>query len=716
LEHALALNGILSSALTALQTNTAALGVVSNNVANLNTQGYARRVVNEQALNVGGQLAGVDIADVQRVADKFLAQETLSAGSASAQYGAANDVFSQLNGILGKPGDGSALTTKLDNIFANLGSAALSPSQSASRVGVLNSFQDLANSVSSLSTSISGLQTQVDQQVSASIGSVNGLIKQIYDLNQQAATAKAAGDNASGTLDQRDLAAQNLAQLIGVRTSEQPDGKLTVMTQDGVNLVGDTYAQLTYAGGATNGSYGPINIANVNPATGQSIGPNQAFDAHLGSGKLKGLIDMRDGALSDLQQELGTFAQQTALAFNAQHNANAAFPPPTQLAGRNTGLLGGDALNFSGKTVIAVADNGGDLVSRVDVDFGAGTLSVDGGAAKSFGGTIGGFVSALNNALGANGSASFADGALTLSGKSGNGVVVQDDATTPSARGGVGFSQFFGLNDLFHTGAPSIVTTGLSAGDASGFAAGGKMDFTLKGPNGEIAKQASVTIAAGMSIGNVVTAMNTAFGGQASFALGADGSLTMNNSAANAGYQLNVTNDTTARGTTGMSFTQLFDLGISQESAPAMNFSLNPAIAASPQRLAFAAPSITASSVAGDAIVSHGDSRGILALQNLSSVRQSFGQVGAIGAQAATLNDYAGAFYQDVATRSQDAGTNNTAQSDRLTEAQSRQSANSGVNLDEELSNMMTYQQAYSAGARMLDVAQKLYDTLLQVQ
>lgn len=66
------LNGITSSALSALQTNTAALRVVSNNIANVNTAGYARRVVDLQTLNVGGELGGVDIADIQRVTDQYL--------------------------------------------------------------------------------------------------------------------------------------------------------------------------------------------------------------------------------------------------------------------------------------------------------------------------------------------------------------------------------------------------------------------------------------------------------------------------------------------------------------------------------------------------------------------------------------------------------------------------------------------------------------------
>jgi len=712
----LTLNGIMASALTALQTNSAALRVVSNNVANMNTPGYARRVVDEEPLTAGGQLTGVDIADIQRVADQFLTQETLGAQAGAAQYGAENDILNQLNGIVGQPGDGSDLSTKLDNIFAALSTASMSPSSSASGQGVLNAFQDMASTISNLSSSITTLQNQTDQQVVASIGSVNTLIKQVYDLNQQINTANAQGDTSSGLLDQRDQAVQSLAQLVGVRTSTNPNGEITVMTQDGVNLVGDTYAQLSYTGGANNGSYGSIAISNINPQTGQAIGTSDVFDPHLGSGKIKGLIDMRDGTLGDLQQELGSFARQTALAFNAQHNANAAFPPPSSLDGENTGLLSSDALNFTGKTTVAIADQSGNLVSRVDVDFGAGTLSVDGGPATSFGGTIGGFVTALNSALGANGSASFANGQLAVAANGGNGVVIQDDATTPSSRGGVGFSQFFGLNDLFTTGAPSILTTGLSSSDAGGFANGGTMQFALKGPDGSIAKQASVTLTSSMTIGDVVGALNTAFGGAASFALDSNGQLAMTPAAAYANYALNVTNDTTSRGTTGMSFTQLFGLGVHEAAAPATNFAVNSAITTSPDLLAFGQPSITPASVAGDAIVTPGDARGILALQNLSSTQQGFPAVGGLGAQSATLNEFAGAFYQDIATRSQAVTAANATQSDRLTEAQARQSSDSGVNLDEELSNMMIYQQAYAAGARILSAVDQLYNTLLQIQ
>jgi len=443
------LNGIAASAISALKTNSAALGVVANNVSNLNTPGYARRIVNQQTLSAGGQLMGVDIATIQRVSNQFLAQEQLSASGASSQYDTMAGLFSQLNGLLGSPGDNQSLATQLTNLSAAFATASQAPTSSAGRTGVMNALNSLAQTFSNVSSTISSLRSQVDQQAVNSIASTNTLIKQVYDLNTQIKTANAGGNTASALLDQRDVVLGNLAQVMGIKTSNNADGSVNVSTADGVNLVSNTYAQLSYSGSAQNGAYNSITIQDMNPANGQTIGSPFALDPHLDGGSLKGLIDMRDQVLGGLSQTLGNLAQQTALAFNAQSNANAAYPPPTTLAGRDTGLLSGDGLNFTGKTTIAVANSSGNLVSRIDVDFTAGTLKVDGGAAVSIGTTVGSFTTALNTALGGNGSASFANGQLSVSATGSNGILVQDDATTPSSRGGTGFSQFFGLNDLF---------------------------------------------------------------------------------------------------------------------------------------------------------------------------------------------------------------------------------------------------------------------------
>ena len=125
----MSLNGIAASAISALKTNSAALGVVADNVANLNTPGYARRIVNQQTLSAGGQLMGVDIATIQRVSNLFLAQEQLSASGASSQYDTMAGLFSQLNGLLGSPGDNQSLATQLTDLASAFATASQAPTR-----------------------------------------------------------------------------------------------------------------------------------------------------------------------------------------------------------------------------------------------------------------------------------------------------------------------------------------------------------------------------------------------------------------------------------------------------------------------------------------------------------------------------------------------------------------------------------------------------------
>ena len=176
----MSLSGIMSSALSALQTNTEALRVTSNNIANLNTTGYARRVVNEQTQSYGGQLGGVDIATVERVIDQYLGKETLSATGTSSQYDTQASMYGQLNGILGAPGDDTALTTQLTDVSTALGQAVLAPTDSATQLGALSSFQSLATQISSLAGQIQGLRSQADQQIASAASQANTLIKQSY--------------------------------------------------------------------------------------------------------------------------------------------------------------------------------------------------------------------------------------------------------------------------------------------------------------------------------------------------------------------------------------------------------------------------------------------------------------------------------------------------------------------------------------------------------
>ena len=708
----MSLDGILSSGLSAVQTNSSALRVTADNIANVNTPGYVRRVVQQQTLAPGGVLSGVELANVQRIVDQYLDTEVLSANGNSSRYDVQSTIMDQFNSALGSPGDGNSLGAGMDAIYAALGQASLDPSSLTSRMGTLNDMGTFAQTISSLSDSVASLRAGADQQISTAVSQANTLIQQIVQLNPQIQHAMTVGDTGTGLLDQRDSLVQQLSQLMGIRTTSQPDGRLFISTLDGVQLVGDNYSVLSCS--PTNGpSFNPITIQTRNVLSGQPVGSPRTFDAHSATGQLRGLLDVRDGALASIASELGSYAQTVAQAFNAVHNASAAVPPPTTLDGRQTGLLDTDSLNFTGATTLGITDSGGKLLHKVNIDFDAGTLSVDGGPSSGIGGTVGSFVTALNSALGANGTASFASGVLTLSATGNNGIVIADDPNNRTSRAGTGFSQFFGLNDLFVSAGNMIPATGLQSGDTAGFAPGGSISLLLKGPAGQRVGETTVAVT-GTTIGDMVAALNSAFTGKATFALDPNGQLQVTPAAAYSGYDLEVTLDTTARGTTGESFSSLFGMGTSEQMARAQSFRLADGVANSPEALAFAQPSLTSGSLLGDTVVTPGDNRGLLALQDLVNQTHPFAGAGAIPTRNVTFGDYAAAFYQDVASRGNAIDTSKSAEDTRLNLAKQKQSEKEGVNLDQELENMTVLQQAYNAGARLLQVAKELYDELLQ--
>ncbi len=83
----MSLTNIMSSATTGLMAAQTGLRTVSDNIANVNTAGYVRKVVNQAPLVASGMGVGVDITGISRAADAFLQRAALTARSSSAQAG-----------------------------------------------------------------------------------------------------------------------------------------------------------------------------------------------------------------------------------------------------------------------------------------------------------------------------------------------------------------------------------------------------------------------------------------------------------------------------------------------------------------------------------------------------------------------------------------------------------------------------------------------------
>ena len=370
--------------------------------------------------------------------------------------------------------------------------------------------------------------------------------------------------------------------------------------------------------------------------------------------------------------------------------------------------------DFSGKTNVAIVNSSGALTQQVAIDFSAHTMSVNGGAATSF--TPASFLTSLNTALGGTGTASFANGALSISATtSGSGVAISDDATTPATDGGQGFSQFFGLNDLLSSSEITNYNTGLKATDSSGFTPGGQITFQIANPQGTPTNTITVTAPpAGSTMQDLLNSLNAPIGGvgqYGSFSLDANGAMTF--TPASAGSTLAVTNDTTQRGANGTSMTQLFGLGVTQQAGRATTFQIRPDIAANPMNMALA--KLDLSAAPGQPVIAVGDGSGATALSQVAGATAGFAAAGDMPAMSTTVTQYAAILGGDLGQQASAADAANTAATSVQTEAQTRLSSVEGVNLDEELVNLTTFQQAYNASARLVQASQAMINTLLDI-
>jgi len=699
----MSLNAILNTATSALQANQTALRVTSNNIANVNTEGYHRRLVDFAPRLTAGVLNGVTVEDVRRMADEFLAREATSATADVGRADVLNSYFERAQDLIGSLNGGSSLDARISGAMTALTQLSVDPSSPARRNAALTAVSSALNAISGMASNVQALRQDANTQLAADVSTVNGLIARVYELNLKIKTAVGTGDTSTDLLDQRDRAIADLSKYVDLRTSEQSDGRVFVSLGDGTSLISDLSSELRYQGptsvSATT-SFPPLTLQRTNPEGGNDVGTAVALEGRIRSGEMRGLLTMRDKALPDLAEQLGAVAAALTEQLNAAHNDSAAVPPPASLTGRNTGLASGDPLNFTGNATIAVVDSQGALVQRLDLDL------------STFA-TVGALVTAINTGLGGAGTASFTNGVLTISASgAGNGIAMQQDPTTPASRGGRGLAQFFGLNDLVNGASPSSFATGVAAGDAHGFTAGGVAQFALRGSDGAIVRNFSITVG-GATVTDVLTSLNTAAGGTATFALDANGNMTMTPAATYSGARLEVGNDTTARGTTGVSLSQFFGLGTAMRQNQATGLAIRSDIAANGAKMALAQLDLSPATVVGDTVLGISDNRGALALSAIANASIAIPAAGGFAAGQMSISDYAARIMSAQSDLLNTAASDRTFRNDVAEEANARRTSVEGVNLDEELSNMMIFQQAYNASARLLTTVQQMYDTLL---
>jgi len=710
------LSSVLLSGLSGLRAAQTSMSILSNNIANANTPGYVRTELTLAPRTELGAGGGVVVTGVRRAADQFLATASYIAQAAQGSAAARADLLSRAQGSFGDPASDTTMFATLNDFWAALTEIGVDPASALRRGDAVSALQATFNEVQRVGQSLQDLIGEADQRIADSVASAQSLIDRIAALNLEINLNQRSGADASGAQNAQSALIDELSGLMDVRVTQAEGGGVHVRTGGGALLVGVTAARLSYTPNSSpNAAHGVITLNADVAATN--------IEPFLLGGEIHGLLQARDRDLVGLAEALGGFSAALGDALNQVHNQNASSPAVNSMTGRNTGLLGTDAIGFTGNATLAIVDANGALAERLSIDFDARTITAEApaGVFSFAGGSIDDFVAALDAALNAAtpaGSASFAGGRLSIDAGAG-GVVIQQDAIDPSNRGGRGFSHFFGLNDLVSRPSPMFFENGVDGADLHGFASGGAVTYQVRDTQGRFIAQRTVTIGGALAgptsdWDDLLAALNaagTGLGEYGAFSLDANtGKISF---AANPAFKVELISDSTQRGDTGISFTSLHGLSSAATAGRALEVTVNAQVASDPNRLAVGRPDLSVA--LGARAIEAGDNRGAAALVAAKDTVRTFGAAGVLTAQSTTLATYAARLGGEAGRLAADAARAQAGAEAVATAAADRRAQIEGVSLDEELMKMTTYQNAYAASARVIQAAQEMLDVLMAI-
>jgi flagellar hook-associated protein 1 FlgK len=664
--------GLYSIGVSGLTAAQLGLLATSHNITNANTPGYTRQATVQAtniAINTGAGAIGqgVHVETIKRLYDQFVTDQV---NSAQTQVSELDSYYTQIKQIDSLLADATAgLSPALQAFFSGAQQVASDPSQLPARQSMISSAETLVERFQMLDSRLVGMNDEINGRLVDTVAQINTYASLIADVNQKIVVAQSSyGQPPNDLLDQRDQMVNELNKLIKVSTTSNSDGSYNVFIGSGQQLVvGSTCQEMTAKASAAD----PTRIAiGIKTAAGAQELPEYLITG----GQLGGLLSFRSESLDAVSNEIGRVAASFALTVNAQHSLG------QDLLGQIAGDSGfvGNIFTLSAPKITANAFNSG-----------SGSLTA------SF-------------------SAPNAPSGPTFSGNFSTDLTPSDYQVTFGAGGAYTVTR---LSDN------QSVASGVGAGTVT--FDGLTLDIAVVGNNGDKFKlQPFSEIARNIAVDSRISAdprlIAAAAPVQVTEGVANTGSLKISQGVVGVGYTapaagspiaLSV-DSTSLQGVPG-AWTAVYsdgtqvpgsgDISLLNGTATLASFSFN--------NMSF--------EVTGSPPTAGSDTFSLQ--RNTSGVQD--GRNAVLFANLQTQNTTAGgtATYQsayarivaDNGIRTREAKVQLDAQTAVLDQAQATRESLSGVNLDEEAANMIKYQQAYQASSKILEIGNKLFDTIL---
>lgn len=306
----MSITSTLGSALSGLHAASRAAELVSSNVANAMTEGYARRELELGARRVGDSGQGVQVLGVRRITDPVLTADRRLAGADQGQSGTLAAFHDALVKALGNAEEAGSLTARIAAFDGALITAAAQPSSTAALSAVLNAATALVDGVRSVARTIMDQRTIADRQIAADVATANQQLQQIADLNTEIRSYSSAGRDVSALMDQRARLVDDLSGILPLRSVDRDHGQIALYSASGAvlldgrpSVLGFTpaamvTAEMSMASGGLSGL--TLNGIPMTPGTGGSL---------LNGGSLGAQFDIRDRLGPAAQSRLDALAR-----------------------------------------------------------------------------------------------------------------------------------------------------------------------------------------------------------------------------------------------------------------------------------------------------------------------------------------------------------------------------------------------------------------------
>lgn len=250
------LNALMGIGNGALFASQAALQTTGNNVANVHTAGYSRQYVRFETMPsldyYPGQMGqGVKAAEVLRHFDKFVERNYLNKASEQSRWQAQSSQLSSLEAVFNES-TGLGIGNALQDFYKSWEKLSQFPDDLAARSSLISKTQTLTQILHTAGQSMANMYDRIDGMVADDVNNANIIIKQIAELNRQINMHSEPGKNNANTLlDQRDQLVRQLSSLIDVDVIDKGEGNYIVNMKGGFTLVDGVENFELYYGGST---------------------------------------------------------------------------------------------------------------------------------------------------------------------------------------------------------------------------------------------------------------------------------------------------------------------------------------------------------------------------------------------------------------------------------------------------------------------------------